>query len=70
MPRMRAEKTLVHHRIQCHAKFTVVVVPKRDKAEGLETTFRKSVHWSQHFSHTLNGTRTGLEHDFYEIALA
>jgi hypothetical protein len=66
----RSKETLVHYRVQRHAQLFVIIVAQRDEAKRLQTAFRELVQWTQHFSHALDRTRTGLESDLNEITLA
>jgi len=51
------------------AQAMVIVILKRDEAEGLQNAVRHLARRAEDFSHAVHGSRLRLERDFDKIAL-
>src|SRR5579863_3593433 len=67
--RFQAEQVPVHHMRQGSAQAMVVVVLKRDEAEGLQNALLGLVRRGEDFGHAVYGSRLRLKRDFDKIAL-
>ena len=62
------QKTAVQSGIERHPQLAVVIVGQGNKAKRLKTRTLILARWMQHFGHSVDRTRSGVEGDFHEIS--
>jgi hypothetical protein len=67
--RLQAQQTPVRHMIERRTQAAIVVILKRDKAEGLEHNILRLSHRAEDLSHSAHRARLRLKRNFHEIAL-